>query len=132
MTDKKTIDPKGLIPDAKWRELMGGISQSTEKRNGKADPDYPPTITRGNRNFKRAGDAYAYLDKLAERARGRPKIAHGISDRNQEVARAARAGDCADWKQLTPGAVHRTIRMHVIAFISDNRQRARTTTLAWL
>ena len=73
MTDTKTIDPKGLISDAKWRELMGGISQSTEKRNRKTDPDYPPTITRGNRNFKRVGDAYAYLDKLAERAGSSPR-----------------------------------------------------------
>ena len=72
---------------------MGGISQSTEKRNEKTDPDYPPTITRGNRNFKRVGDAYAYLDKVAERAREKPKISHGISDRNKEVAEAARAGE---------------------------------------
>ena len=95
MTDKKTIDLKGLISDARWRELLGGISPSTEKRNRKTDPDYPPTITRGNRNFKRVGDAYAYLDKVAERAREKPQISHGISDRNQEVARAARAGQAA-------------------------------------
>jgi hypothetical protein len=100
MTDK--LDPKGLIPEAKWRELMGGISKSTNRRNEETDPDYPPTITRGNRNYKRVGAAYAYLDKLAERARGRPKIAHGISDRNKEVAEAARAGERVTRKPLRP------------------------------
>ena len=100
MTDK--LDPKGLIPDAKWRELMGGISKSTEKRNGKTDPDYPPTITRGNRNFKRVGDAYAYLDKVAERARDRPKIAHGISDPDEGWPRRRALGSPSPESRCAP------------------------------
>jgi hypothetical protein len=92
MTDTKSIDPKGLIPDAKWRQLMGGISPSTEKRYRKTIPDYPPTITVRNRSFKRVGDASAFLDRVAEQAGGKPQISHGISDADAEVAKAARAG----------------------------------------
>ena len=117
MTDTKTIDPKGLIPDAKWRELMGGISQSTEKRNEKTDPDYPPTITRGNRNFKRVGDAYAYLDKLAERAgeQAQDRPWHLRSQQGGGQGGARRRAVTGTRKKITPrGAVLARMKMPVI------------------
>jgi hypothetical protein len=86
-------DPISLIPAAEWRRRDGGISQSTEHRRVKHVPGYPHPVIIGGRRFYFEHEGQAYLRALAESApRGKAEVAHGISDTDETVGRACRAG----------------------------------------